>query len=86
MTSTDGQIMKKSLKKVDKTIVVTEESGERIIGYGISNDKIEVISNTEDVEGFNDIELDMEILSKYKNILLFYIREDLVFTGDLNVQ
>jgi glycosyltransferase involved in cell wall biosynthesis len=38
------------LKLVDKTIVVVEESRQRLLNMGIPNDKIAVIMNTEDIK------------------------------------
>ena len=56
------------LKRANKVIVVIDEAKDRIIrNYNIDPNKITVVSNTEDVEYFNSIPLDKQLIEKYKN-------------------
>lgn len=69
------KLEKKCLMKVDKIIVVVLEAKERIIrDHNISPDKIIVVSNTVDINHFNSIPLDREIIEKYKsNFIISYV-------------
>jgi glycosyltransferase involved in cell wall biosynthesis len=65
---------KKWLKKAKKIIVVVEEGKARIMDYGISEKKIIVVSNLEEVEAFNKIRVHEEIVKKYRdNFVISYI-------------
>ena len=59
---------KRSLEKADRIIVVVEEAKKRIINYDISEKKIEIVSNVEDVEMFSSIPIDERIVSKYNKL------------------
>ncbi len=56
----------KYLPKCDMIFNVVEEATERLKKYNISNDKIKVISNTENEETFKISEIDKSIVEKYK--------------------
>lgn len=56
---------KRCLEQVDKIIVVIEEAKERIMEYGIPEDKIVVVSNTVDVEYFSKMET--KAVNKYED-------------------
>ena len=61
------------LKKVDKIVVVIEESKERIMGLGIPEDRIYVVPNTASKERI-DIEPVEEIIKSYSgNFVISYI-------------
>jgi len=61
------------LRKVDRIVVVIEESKERIKGLGISEDKIYVVPNTASKERI-DIEPVEEIIDRYRdNFVVSYI-------------
>jgi glycosyltransferase involved in cell wall biosynthesis len=59
---------KSLLKKVDRIITVVDEAKNHYIkDCGISSDKITVVMNTEDINTFENIEIDESIVSRYKN-------------------
>jgi glycosyltransferase involved in cell wall biosynthesis len=65
---------KKYLKKVDKIIAVVEEGKQRIVKYGIPENKVTVISNLEDIDSFNKIKIDNNLLNKFKEkFVIFYV-------------
>jgi glycosyltransferase involved in cell wall biosynthesis len=59
----------KWLKKCARVIVVVPEAAERLQAYGIEDEKVEIVSNTEDETTFrfNSIEADREIINRYEN-------------------
>ncbi len=60
--------------QADRVIVVVEEAKERLVQNGISAEKITVIENTEDVDYFKKIPLDLSIIKKYqKDFVVLYI-------------
>lgn len=58
-----------ALKKCTKIIVVVPEAADRLLGYGISQNRIHVVSNTEDETTFkfDPEQADLSISSKYKD-------------------
>lgn len=59
---------KKCLNQVNHAIVVVDEAKQHIVNdYGIPEDKITVISNTEDVNFFEDIKLNQDLINFYKD-------------------
>ena len=57
---------RKCLEEADRVIVVVDEAKERIINYRISKDKIFVVSNMVDIEYFNSVKIDEEIINRYQ--------------------
>lgn len=56
-----------AVKQVEKVIVVVEEAKERLVShYGIPDDKVTIISNTEDINVFQQIPIDARILEQYQ--------------------
>ena len=53
--------------KVDHIIVVIEEAKTRLMEYGIPEEKVTVVSNTEEIVPFLSYEMDSDILNKYAN-------------------
>jgi glycosyltransferase involved in cell wall biosynthesis len=60
------------LRRCAHTFIVAPEAGERLLEYGINEDKISVVSNTEDETTFNDDEkaADPIIVKKYVNTFM----------------
>lgn len=56
-----------ALKRCDRVIVVVREMAERLYPYGIPEDRIIIVSNTEDASVFQENELDDEIIDRYRN-------------------
>lgn len=57
----------------DKIITVVKENSERLINQGVEPSKIYLVSNTVDLETFNNTSCDEKIIDKYKNnIILLY--------------
>jgi glycosyltransferase involved in cell wall biosynthesis len=57
---------KMALQQCDRVIVVVREMAERLYRYGLPEEKIVVVSNTEDATVFQGNALDDEILQKYR--------------------
>lgn len=67
------------LKKCDKIITVTDENRQRLIDDGIEVSKIEIISNTVDLESFGTESVSfLDLLEKYQNRFL------IVYTGTIS--
>lgn len=66
---------KQCISLADKVIVVVDEAKERIRrDNGVSQDKIAIIGNTEDVNVFNNIKIDRTLVDQYKNyFVLSYV-------------
>ena len=75
------------LKRVDHIIVVVDEAKERVINdYGISEDKITIVSNTEDIDYFEGLELDQELINSYKDyFVITYVGNNFGAHRGLNV-
>lgn len=58
----------RALLKCDRIIVVVPEAAERVYNYGVLNDHVVIVSNTEDETTFNfdDATADPAIIEKYK--------------------
>ena len=51
---------------VDHIIVVVEEAKERIVpSYGVPENRVTVVSNTEDIDSFEALPLDQELIERY---------------------
>ncbi len=57
----------KCLSDVDKILVVVEEAKEMLEAWGINGSKIQVVSNTVDIDHFQNIQFETEILNKYRD-------------------
>jgi glycosyltransferase involved in cell wall biosynthesis len=56
------------LNRVEHIIVVVDEAKERVINdYGIPESKVTVVSNTEDVDFFENLKLDQSLIDSYKD-------------------
>jgi glycosyltransferase involved in cell wall biosynthesis len=56
------------LNRVEHIIVVVDEAKERVINdYGISESKVTIVSNTEDVDFFENLKLDPNLIDSYKD-------------------
>jgi len=65
---------KKVLSLVDRIIVVVPEAAERIEAYKLNRDKIFVVSNTEDVDYFTGMEIESDVIARYKgSFVISYI-------------
>jgi len=64
---------KRCVQEVDRVIVVVDEAKERILRYGIPDEKITVLMNVEDVDCFANIELDATILAHYREQKSFIV-------------
>lgn len=54
-------------KKADYILAVIEEQKERLVKSGIDKEKVYVIKNTEEIKQFLNIEIDEDIIKRYKN-------------------
>jgi glycosyltransferase involved in cell wall biosynthesis len=58
----------RALRHVSKIIVVVEEAKERLIKeHGLPEDRISVVMNVEDVDHFENIKIETDILSRYQD-------------------
>ena len=65
---------KRAARKADRVIVVVEEAKERLSKIGIDQAKITIIENTIDVDYFQNLEIDQNILDRYQSqFLISYI-------------
>jgi len=61
-------------KKVNKIIVVVEEQQEYLLSRAVSRTKIHVVSNTENINKFKELEIDGDIVDRYTNeFMILYI-------------
>ena len=59
---------KDCLKRVNHIIVVVDEAKERVLNdYDIPESKVTIVSNTEDVDFFENLKLDRNLIDSYKN-------------------
>jgi glycosyltransferase involved in cell wall biosynthesis len=62
------------LKHANKVIVVVEEQRDNLIQHGVDMSKIHVVGNTVDVEAFEQMPIDSNLVQQYKkNFLIMYI-------------
>jgi glycosyltransferase involved in cell wall biosynthesis len=57
----------KSSEAADQIFVVVDEAKERLVETGVQRDKITVIENTEDIDYFTQIPIDIEYLQEFQN-------------------
>ena len=64
---------KRCVQEADRVIVVVDEAKERLLRYGVPDEKVTVLMNVEDVDSFSNIELDPGILAQYKEQKRFIV-------------
>lgn len=64
---------KRCVQKANRVIVVVDEARERILRYGIPDEKVAVLMNVEDVDYFGNCNLDPAILSGYRDKETFIV-------------
>jgi glycosyltransferase involved in cell wall biosynthesis len=61
----------KGVRSATHVIVVVDEAKERLIKtYGLEPEKITVLMNVEDADHFTDLDLDRDILNRYKDVFV----------------
>ncbi len=58
----------------DKVIVVADEHIDRVSGLGVSKEDLIVITNTEDIDYFSNLEIDESVMEKYQgDFIILYV-------------